>query len=132
MTLQAQRVDVGDVQQAGVGRAVRGVAPDAAVGLDHGMLVNEGPGCFRMALHAHIVLVGAGLELLALKCSVGIVTIAATDQPFVHFVMKGLCERRLNICVAAIAELRLRGPEEVRVLSGQIERCRLARLRTIG
>jgi hypothetical protein len=42
-----------------------------------------------------------------------IVTIAAGQQPFIDFVMKWLRERRFHVCVAGVAQLRLRDFEEI-------------------
>jgi len=108
MTLQAEDVDVAHRQQAGIRRAVWRVAHGAAFGLHHRMLENERTRCLGVALGADLVLVGGGLELLALERTMRIMTVAAFHQSLIHPVMEGLGKRRLYVRVAAIAELWLR------------------------
>ena len=114
MTTQTEDVDVADGQQAGIRGAVWRVARDAALGLDHRMLENERPRCFGMALSADFVLVGRGLELLALERTMRIMTVAAFHQSLIHPVMEGLGKRRLYVRVAPIAELGLRYFQQAR------------------
>jgi len=64
MTLQAKRVDIADVQQARIGRAVRGVACGAALRFDYWMLEDEWTCGFGMALGADSILVGGCLQHL--------------------------------------------------------------------
>lgn len=114
MALQAQRVDIIAGQQPRVWRSVWVVARCAALGLDHRMRVDERAGRLGMALRAYYVAAGAGVQHRggflqgAFERAVRIVAIAAGHQTFIHFVMKGLSERRLDVGVAAIAELWLR------------------------
>src|SRR5450631_111489 len=111
MALQAKRIDVGDVQQACVGRTVRGMAGDASLGLDHWVLKHKRTRGFGMALGAYRVLIGSRFQLLALERAMRIMAIAASHQPFIYFVMKGLSERRFHLRVAGVAEIGLRNLE---------------------
>lgn len=74
---EAQRVQIADVEQARVGRPVRRMARDAALGLDHGMLKDKWTCGLGMALGADCVLIGSRLQLLAFEGAMRIVTIAA-------------------------------------------------------
>ena len=108
MALQAQRVQIADVQQARVGRSVRRVARGAALGFDHGMLKDKWTGGLGMAFRADRVLISRRLQLLGFEGAMRIVTIAAGQQPFIDFVMERLRERRFHVGVAGVAKLRLR------------------------
>ena len=108
---EAQRVQIADVQQARVGRPMRRVARDAALGLDHGMLKDKWPCGLGVALGADLVLIGSRLQLLAFESAVRIMTIATSQQPFIDFVMERLGERWLHVCVAGVAEPGLRNSE---------------------
>ena len=44
--------------------------------------------------------------------------VAALEQAFIHLVMEGLRERRLDVCVALIAERRLFGLEQLGFICG--------------
>jgi len=77
------------------------------------MLIDKWTGSLGMTLHADRVSGYAAVQLLLLERSVRIVTVAATDQPFVHLVMKGLRKGRLYIGVAGITELGLRNLEQI-------------------
>lgn len=54
------------------------------------MLINEGAGRFRMALHANRIACHAAVQALLLESAVRIVTIAAAYQTFIDPVMEGL------------------------------------------
>jgi hypothetical protein len=112
MTLQAERIHIADGQQPWIRRTVRRVASRAAFRLDHRMLEDERSGCFRMALSADLIVVGGRLKLFVLECAVRIVTVAASHQALVHFVMERLSKCRLHIGMAGVAELGLRNPKK--------------------
>lgn len=86
---------------------MRHMARQAAFGLNRRMLVNEGAGCFRMALHAHRIAGHAAMQAFLLESAVRIVTIAAAHQPLVHLVVEGLREGRFYIRVTAVAKFWL-------------------------
>ena len=86
---------------------MRRVASDAALGFDHGMLKDKWTCGLGMALGADCVLIGSRPQLRTFEGAMWIVTIAAGQQPFIHFVMKGLRERRLYVGVAGVAKLGL-------------------------
>ena len=113
MALVAQLVDVGNIQQAGVLRAVRSMATQASFRLDRWMLIHEGPAIFHVALGADGILVGGGPDVVVAKRPVNVVAVRALDQAFVHLVMERHVERRLHVGVALEAELRLRGLQQL-------------------
>lgn len=65
-----------------------------------------------MALGADCVLVCGRAELIASKCAVGVVAVAAGHQPFIHLMVKWLGECRPDIGMAGVAKHRLRSLEE--------------------
>lgn len=83
------------------------------------MRIDERAGDLGVALHAYDVAAGTAVQHSGwmlqgpLERAVRIVTIAAVHQAFIHFVMKGLSERRFGVRVAGVAELRLRYLEQV-------------------
>src|SRR5580658_4775795 len=104
MALVAQRVDVRHVQQPGVLRAMRSVAPQAALRLDRSVLVHEWPAGLGVALGADRILIGSRLQVVVPEGAVNVVAVAAFDQPFVHLVVKRHIERRLGVSVALKTE----------------------------
>lgn len=74
-----------------------------------------------VALGADHVLIGGRPELSVIEGAMRIVAVSALHQTFIHLVMEGLAEGRLNVGVTAEAQLRLRRPEKVRILARQIE-----------
>ena len=83
------------------------VAQTAAFRSDWRVLINKRPCFFRMALYTDGVPGDAALQFLLLEGAMGIVAIAASHQPFIHFMMERLRKSRLHVRVAGIAELRL-------------------------
>ena len=112
VTLVAERVDGGHVEQAGVLGTVRSVASQTSLGLDRDMLKDERPARLGVALGADRVLVGRGLEVVGLEGAVHVVAIAARHQAFLHFVVEWHIERRLSVGVALEAEPRLRSLQQ--------------------
>ena len=107
MALQAKDVHIADIQQPRIGRPMGRVACNAPLGFDHGMLKDKWAGGLAMALGADLILIGSCLQLLAFKGAVGIMAVAARHQPFIHFVVEGLSERRFHFGMAGVAQLRL-------------------------
>jgi len=83
------------------------MAAQAALALHRRVFKHEGPARLRMALGADSILIGGGLDIVVAERAVDIVAVAALDQPFIHLVVEGLRERRLDVCVALVAEHRL-------------------------
>ena len=113
VTLEADGVHTGAIEQPWIWSAVRDMACDAAFGFDDWMLIGKRPAFFRVALGADQVHLRRGPEVLLAKCSVGIVAVGALDKPFLHFVMEGHVELRLCVGVALEAEFRLRDLEQL-------------------
>ena len=118
MTLQTERVDVVPSQETWIRRTMRRVARTATFRFDWRVLINKRPRLLRMALHTGGIASDTASQSLLLEGSMRIVTIAATHQTFVHFVMERLRERGLHVSVAGIAELRLRDLEKASLASG--------------
>ena len=108
MALVAQLVDIGNVQQSSILRAMWRVASQATLPLDRGMFKHEGTACLRMALGTDGILIGGGLNVVVAKGPVDVMAIAALHQALIHLVMKGRGKCRLDIGMALIAEQRLR------------------------
>lgn len=115
MALQAERVHIAHLQQAGIRRAMRRVATGAAVRLYHGVFIDEWPSRLRVTLGADHVLISDSSELVALERAMWIVTVSAFEQPFIDRVMEGLLEGHLDVSMTVFAELRLRHPEQGRL-----------------
>ncbi len=115
MALQAERIHIAHLQQAGIRRAMRRVATGAAVRFYHGVFIDEWPSRLRVTLGADHVLVSDSSELVALERAMWIVTVSAFEQPFIDRVMEGLLEGHLDVSMAVFAELRLRHLEQGRL-----------------
>ena len=83
------------------------MAAQATLALDRRMFKNERTARFCMALAADSILIGCGPDVVIAEGSMDIVAVAALNQPLIHLVVEGLCERRLHIGVALIAQQRL-------------------------
>ena len=86
---------------------MRYVARQAALSLNRRMFVNEGTGCFRVALHANCIAGHTAMQALVFKRAMRIMTITAAYQAFVDSVMEGLRKSWLDIAMAGIAKLWL-------------------------
>lgn len=86
---------------------MRKMAGRATLQLQRRMLIDKGTQGLRMTLRADCVLIRICLEQLVLKGAMGIMTITANQQSFIHLVVKGLGKGSLHIRVAAVAQLRL-------------------------
>lgn len=86
---------------------MRKMAGRATLQLQRRMLVDKGTQGLRMTLRADCVLIRIRLEQLVLERAMGIMTITANQQAFIHLVVKGLGKGGLHIRVAAVAQLRL-------------------------
>jgi len=109
VTTETEEVDVIDLQQPWVRRAVRRVARHAAfVGLHRGVLKDERAHGVGVALGADGELSGGGANLVSSLGSVRIVAVAALNQPDIDAMAIGACELGALRGVTAIAEFRLR------------------------
>lgn len=77
------------------------------------VLIYKWAGSLRVAFHAYGISGNAAAQLLLLKRSMGIMTVAATDKSFVNLMVEGLRKCWLYIGMAGIAELRLRDLEHI-------------------
>src|ERR1022692_647173 len=66
-----------------------------------------------VALGTYRILIGSRLQLLALESAMRIMAIAAGHQPFIHFVMEGLSERRFHLRMAGVTKIGLRNFEQI-------------------
>jgi hypothetical protein len=118
MALDTQRIDVRNVQQSGVLRAVRGVARKTALSLNRRMFKGKGTAYLRVALHADHALIGRGSKVIHTEGAVNVVTIAALDQPFIHLVMEWHRKRGLHICVAGVTKQGLGNLQQIGFFAG--------------
>ena len=70
------------------------------------VLVDEGPLLVKMTLVADLIKAGGPAELVSQETAMGVVAIAALQQPFVDPVTERPCELRPDIQVAPIAKVR--------------------------
>jgi len=96
------------------------MAGHAALSLDWRVLVDPRSCSLNVALGADGILGRADAKLIWLKSAVGIMAIAASDQPFVHAVMEGLGKSGFDVRMAAITELGLRHLEQVVIRLGLV------------
>jgi len=118
MALIAELIDIGNIQQPRILRSMRSVASHASFALDCGVFEYEGSARLGVTLGADRIHVGGGLNVIASECTVNIMAVAALQQSFIHLVMEGHGEGRLDVSVAAIAELGLRGLQQMLLNSG--------------
>ena len=107
VTLQAQQVDLADLQQSRIGGTVWHMATGAALGFHGHVLKDEGAFLFPVALETHLVLRGTGAQLLGDKATVLIVTITTFQKSRINAVAVGPGEFRFHFGVAAVTQLRL-------------------------
>ena len=94
---------------------MRGVASKAAFTFYSGVLEHERSARLSVALSANRIHIGGGLDVVVSEGSMNIMAVAALHQAFIHLVVKGHSELRLDICVALEAELRLRRLQQIRL-----------------
>src|SRR5580765_4640096 len=122
VALKAQQVYVAAPQQTRVGRSMRHVAGDAALGLDGSMLPGEWTGLVGVAVEADHVLRGGGTQLAPHEAAVLVMAIAADQQAFIHAMVIGLGKIGLDFEVAAITQGGLRGLQKLAVDLGRMHR----------
>src|SRR5271156_1250982 len=104
VALQTEAIHVVASQQARIRRSVRKMAHGTTLSLDGGMFVNPWPDRIDVTLGADRILRRTQLQHLRLKSTMRVVAVSALDQPFVDPMMERLGKRRLNICMALVAE----------------------------
>ena len=92
-----------------------GMAGDAAFSLDGGVFPGKGTGLVRVAVEADLVLCGGGTQLVPHKTAMLVVAVAATDQAFIHAMVKWLGKIRLNFQMAAVTKVRRRRFQELAI-----------------
>src|SRR5271156_3261511 len=107
MALQTQDVDVANLQQMRVRRAMHSVARRASLDFHGSVLENKWPLLIGMASEANNVLRRRSAHLLRPSGPMRVVAVGALNQTLVHAVMKRHFELRLLLQVAGIAKLRL-------------------------
>ena len=100
MALQAEQVDVAQLQHVGIWSPVRQMARLAPVDLDRRMLVHKRPLLVRVAFEANRILRRGNAHLLGSYRAVHVVAIAALHQPFIHPMMERHIELRLLLEMA--------------------------------
>jgi hypothetical protein len=120
MALVAQLVDIRNIQQPRVLRAVRGVAAKATLCFYRGMFEYKRSARLGMALGTDSVLIRGRPDVVVAKGAMNIMAVTALDQPLIHFVMKRLRERRLHIRVTGITKLGLRDLQQIRFFSRRV------------
>ena len=121
MALQAQQVDVAELQHVGIRSAVRQVARLASIDLDRRMLEDKRTLLINVAFEADRILRRGSSHLLRFDCAVRVVAIAALNQALVDAVVEGHFEFSFFIEVAAVAKFRLSFHQE------ELFRCRVVR-----
>ena len=99
-----------------------GMAGNAAFSLDGGMFPGKGTSFVRMAVEADLVLRGGGTQLVLHKAAVLVVAVAATDQAFIHAMVKWLGKIRLDFKMAAVTQGRLGRFQKLAVYFGRMHR----------
>ena len=107
MALQAQQVDVAQLQHVRIRPAVRHMARLASVDLHRLVFENKRPLLVRVAREADRVLRRRRAHLLGLHRAVHVVAIAASDQPFIHPMMEGHIELGSLLEMARVTKFRL-------------------------
>ena len=102
VALQAELVDLADLQQPRVGGAVRNVARGASLSLHGEMLENKGALLVAMALVADLILLSAGAQLPGQGTAVRVVTVSTLNEALLYAMTEGSIEFGADLGVAAI------------------------------
>lgn len=113
MALEADRVDVGAVQQPWIRSAVRGVACGTPFGLDDRVLIDKRPGRLGVTLGANRILLRRRPQAFLAERAMRVVAIGALHQSLFHLVMERHGELRLHVGMALEAEHRLSGFQQM-------------------
>lgn len=112
VALETDSIDIGTVEQAGIGPAVRGMTCRATLGFDRSVLIGPRAGFPGVALEAKGVLRRDLLDAALPEGAVEVVAIGALHLAIVHRVMEGHGKLRLGVRVTLNAERRLRRLEQ--------------------
>jgi hypothetical protein len=104
MALVAQRIHIRHIQQSRILRAMRSVAAQTSLGLDHGMLVHKRTTRLCVTLGADGILIYGGLKVVVSEGAMRIVAVGTFHQALVNPVVKGHVELGLNIGMALEAQ----------------------------
>ena len=113
VTLQAQQVHLAHTQVPGIGRSVGRVTTAAALSFYWDMFIDKRTCFIRVAFCADGIAAGQCPYLPERRRSVDVMTIRALHEAFVDSMVVRLAEVSLCGCVTAIAELGLRGGQQV-------------------
>jgi hypothetical protein len=109
MAAKAKKVDVVDLQQPRIGRAMRRMARQAAfVSLHRGMFEDKRPHGVSVAFGANLELTGGSSHLVTGLGAMRIVAVAALDKSDIDAVAIGPGKFGLLRSVASVAQLSLR------------------------
>lgn len=109
MTAQAEKVDIVNLQQSGIGRPMRRVAREATfVCLDWGVLENERAHRIRVAFRADCKLARCRPHLVTCLRAVRVVAITTLNETDIDSMPVRPGKLRFLSCMAAVAELSLR------------------------
>jgi hypothetical protein len=132
VTLIAQSVDRGHIQQPCVLRTMRTVATKATHSLHSGMFKHKRSACVHVALRANPVLVSSGPQVIGTESAMHIMAICALHCTFRDWMMKWHPELSLHVGVAALTKLRLFRQQQlgsIRVMHAVATDAAYARLR---
>ena len=107
MALQAEKIDVTQLQQMRVRGSVGGMAGLASLRLHRIVLKYEGPLLVHMAGKANSVLGSGSAQLPGLEGAMRIMTVAAFHKALVDAVVKRHIELRFGLKMAGVTKLRL-------------------------
>ena len=107
MALQAQQVDVTELQHVGIRSTVRQMARLTPIHFYGRVFVYKRALLVRVTFKANLILRGRSPHLLGPHRTVHVVAIAALDQALVHSMMERHIELGSLLKVAGIAKLRL-------------------------
>ena len=102
VALQAELVDLADLQQPRVGGSVRNVARGASLGPYREMLENKGALLFAMALVADLVLLSAGAQLPGQRAAVRVMTVGTLNEALLYAMTVGAIEFGADLGVTPI------------------------------
>lgn len=104
VALQAQEIDLTDLEQPRICGSVRRVAGRTAFRLDGYVLINERSALLGVTLEADLVLFRAGAQLVSDEAAVLVVAVGTLDQSLIHAVAVGTPELGAHLVVTLIAQ----------------------------